>query len=160
MLGAGTAVVGSVAACGTDAAPARSATATTPSASAASPDADVAVLTSALSAEAALLRLCEATGRRHPELDPVVTRIITTQRAHVRRMTESLATPPTNPPSPAAKVPRTRTSAVRMLTTAFAAAEQDRLSDCLTSTSGLLARLLASVSASHAVTVEAVRAAR
>jgi hypothetical protein len=42
----------------------------------------------------------------------------------------------------------------------LAAAEEARLTDCLAAESGLLARLLASVSASHAVAVEQVRSLR
>lgn len=159
MVTAGTAALGAVTSCGTETTAVRAGASTTAPGEIPANDSDVAVLTSAIGAEAVLLELCSNTRRRHPELQSLVTPVLSRQRAHVRRLTDTLAEPPAFP-SWSATVPGTRSGALTALTAAFSAAEQDRLADCLGATSGLLARLFASVSASHAVTVEAVRAAR
>ncbi len=162
LLAAGTAALGATTACGTETATVRAGSATTATGGTATSDTDtdIAVLTSAIGAETRLLELCSTTRRRHPDLESLIRPVAVTQRAHVRRLTESLAEPPSLPSPPTTTVPSSRSGALRALTAAFSAAEQDRLSDCLRATSGLLARVFASVSASHAVTVESVRAAR
>lgn len=160
MVASGTAALGAVTSCGTETAAVRAGASTTATGDIPADDSDVAVLTSAIGAEAVLLELCSSTRRRHPELLSLVTPVLARQRAHVRRLTDSLEAPPASPSPPAPTVPGSRTGALKALTAAFSAAEQNRLDDCLGASSGLLARLFASVSASHAVTVEAVRAAR
>jgi hypothetical protein len=78
------------------------------------------------------------------------------QWAIVKALTDAM-TDPTVSVRPPLDVPRRDKATLRKLTALLAAAEESRLADCLAAESGLLARLLASVSASHAVAVEQVR---
>lgn len=123
-------------------------------------DPDVVLLTAAIQDEAALLGLALATMRRHRRLDRVVGPMVARQRAHVRAMSAGLSEPPSVQRQRPGRVPRTPAKALAAVGEAAADAEAARLDDCLAASSGLLARLLASVSASHAATVETVRRAR
>ncbi len=130
-------------------------------ASAAAPDdADITLLTAAIHDEARLLGLAVATLRAHPDLVVGAQALVTRQREHVRRLTSSLSEAPEvrrgRPPS----IPRKASAAITGLRDETSAAEQSRLDDCLAATSGLLARLFASMSASHAVTTETLRGRR
>ena len=86
--------------------------------------------------------------------------VVTGQRAHVRVLSDSLTEAPTIRRGRPPKVPSDTSAALKLLRDQVAAAEQDRAADCLDATSGLLARLLASTSASHATTVETLPATR
>ncbi len=120
-------------------------------------DPDVALLTAAIQQEKTLLALAVATLRRHGDQARVVQPVVSRQRAHVTRLTASLTEPPALRRGPPPVVLRRAPAALKILRDQVSTAEQHRLSDCLDATSGLLARLLASVSASHATTVEALR---
>lgn len=123
-------------------------------------DPDVALLTKAIRDETALLAFCERLRRRQPQLARVIAPISVRQRAHVRRLSASLTERPERDPAGHPTVPPQRKAALGEFREQLSAAEQARLEDCLGATSGLLARLLASVSASHAATLEAVRELR
>jgi hypothetical protein len=120
-------------------------------------DPDVVVVVDAIADEAALLTLCSRTEQVHPELRDVVRPVAARQRAHVRRLRSSLSVGPEEPVPTRPGVPRSRKAAVAKVRDHVSAAEQSRLDECLGATSGLLARLLASISASHAVTVDLLR---
>jgi hypothetical protein len=121
---------------------------------------DVRLLTAAIQDEAGLLGLGVVTGRQHRELADVVRPLVARQRAHVRELSAGLTEPPDIHRGQPGPVPASTATALASLSHAVATAEAARLDDCLAATSGLLARLLASVSASHGTTVETLRAAR
>lgn len=121
-------------------------------------DADVALLTTAIADEEILFDYCRDLVGRHPTLAELVRPIQTRQRDHVGALRAALTRAD---PRPAQRPPGTVSGkamvAVTTLTQLASAAERDRFADCLTAESGLLARLLASISAAHAVTVELTR---
>ncbi len=129
-------------------------------AAAASEETDVDLLTAAIQDESRLLALAAATLRRHRPLARQVQPVVTQQRAHVKVLSDSLTERPTIQRGRPPKVPTAAPAALAQLRNQVAAAEQDRAADCLAATSGLLARLLASTSASHATTVETLRGSR
>jgi hypothetical protein len=129
-------------------------------AAAASEETDVDLLTAAIQDEARLLTLAAATLRRHRPLARQVQPVVTQQRAHVKVLSDSLTERPTIQHGRPPEVPTAATAALAQLRNQVSAAEQDRAADCLAATSGLLARLLASTSASHATTVETLRDSR
>jgi hypothetical protein len=121
------------------------------------PDPDVVLLTAAIADEQSLLNYCADVVRRHRQLKPVVAPVLQRQREHVRRFRATLTdeNPPRNTPAP--PVPRSRQLALKNLRQFASSAEEARLTDCLAAKSGLLARMLASASAAHALTVESIR---
>jgi hypothetical protein len=119
-----------------------------------STDPDVVLLTQAIRDEAALLAVCLRISRVRHDLLGLVRPITAGQRAHVHHLSASLSNQPDLRPPRRIRVPSSRRGALLLLRRQVSAAEQARLADCLHATSGLLARLLASVSASHAVTLE------
>jgi hypothetical protein len=129
-------------------------------AAAESEETDVDLVTAAIQDESRLLTLAAATVRRHRPLARQVQPVVTQQRAHVEVLSDSLTERPTIQRGRPPKVPTAAPAALAQLRNQVAAAEQDRTADCLAATSGLLARLLASTSASHATTVETLRDGR
>jgi hypothetical protein len=122
---------------------------TSESGSATLPDPDVGLVEAAIADERAILVYCTRDPLRHP---PAVLRLIAAQqRQHVRALRAALtdpgrdtvATVPPRPPS----VTAMRTTARSLLL----GAQRQRRADALAAESGLLARLFASLSASHAV---------
>jgi hypothetical protein len=129
----------------------------TPAATTAPPEGDAALAADALGDEQALLDYCAAATAGAPRpLRPQLASVRDRQRAIVKALTDAM-TDPTVSVRPPLDVPRRDKATLRKLTALLAAAEESRLADCLAAESGLLARLLASVSASHAVAVEQVR---
>jgi hypothetical protein len=120
-------------------------------------DADVVLVSAAVADESALLSYSVRSGRAHPELASVVAPITARQRVHVRELTSVVTELPEPVPAGRPDVPGSRQAALTKLRRLVAAAEQARLDDSLAAESGLLARLLASASASHAATVESLR---
>jgi hypothetical protein len=132
----------------------------TPAPTTATPEGDAALAAGALGEEQALLDFCtraarEGARRQRAALQAVRDR----QRAIVGALTDAMTDPKATSQPPIA-VPRRRRAMLHELTASLAAAEEARLTDCLAAESGPFARLLASVSASHAVAVEQVRALR
>ena len=123
-------------------------------------DQEVELLTGAITGEQTLLAFCLRLRRTHPDLADALVPIVAGQRAHVRRLADSLTEPPPDTRPPPVPVPRDRARALSSMRRQVATAERERMANCLDATSGLLARLLASVSASHAVTLAAVQDAR
>lgn len=126
---------------------------------AAPPAGDVGLLTRALAEEAELLAFTTAAASRHPALAALLAPVTRVQREHVAAMQRALQHrsgqralhPPSVPAGPAVQA---------QLVTLVRRAERHRLADCLAVESGRLARLLASASASHAVTLDKLRAQR
>jgi hypothetical protein len=119
---------------------------------------DVLLLADAIADERAVLDYCREAARRHPGAARTFGVVRDIQQAHVRRLRAALSEPvrPRRPRRPPV-VPAGAAAAVRRLAGLLAAAEEARLAGCLAAESGLLARLMASVSASHAVNLEHVR---
>jgi hypothetical protein len=124
---------------------------------AAGDDPDVPLLTAAIQDETNLSALARATVRQHPTQAAAMQPVLTSQRAHVRELTAALSEKPQISRGGSPSVPANPVKAVAALRDAISAAESARLDDCLAASSGLLARLLASVSASHATMVERLR---
>lgn len=119
-----------------------------------STDPDVILLTRAIRDEVALLAACLRVSREQHDLVDLVRPITAAQLAHVHHLRVSLSHHLDLRPPRRIRVPSSKRGALVFLRHQVSAAEQSRLADCLHATSGLLARLLASVSASHAMTLE------
>ena len=121
-------------------------------------DADVVLLTRAIADEEVLLDYCRDLVGAHPTLVELVRPVQARQRDHVGALRAALTRADPRPAQrPPGRVPGKARVAVTTLTQLASGAEQERFADCLAAESGLLARLLASISASHAVTVELTR---
>jgi hypothetical protein len=132
----------------------------TPAPTTAAPEGDAALAAGALGEEQALLDFCTKAARQGARQQRAALQAVRNrQRAIVGALTDAMTDPEATSHPPIA-VPRRRRAMLRELTASLAAAEETRLADCLAAESGPFARLLASVSASHAVAVEQVRALR
>lgn len=117
---------------------------------------DVALLSRALVDEQRLLAYCNAAERRHPSLKVGLAPVRRVQGEHVAVLRRALPGR-AGADSGAHGVPQLPTGAAAVsarLVKMLERAERERLTDCLAARSGPLARLLASVSASHAVTLD------
>jgi hypothetical protein len=119
---------------------------------------DAALVAAALADEKRLLSYCRSVIARHPPLAGLVVEVQERQHAHVDALQSTLRG--IEPPAfqRRSPVPAGARSATAKLVKLAAAARRDRLADCLAAESGLLARLFASASASHAVTVDLLEA--
>ncbi len=129
---------------------------TDPGAGTADDRADVGLVVRAIADEEELLAFCQRARTRHralaTQLDPLVGR----QRRHVKVLRGALSDLHPRPATGSAGVPA---SIVATLTSLRRLSERNadkRRHECLAASSGRLARLLASVSASHAMTVESL----
>lgn len=120
-------------------------------------DPDVALLTNAIADEESLRNYCEDALTRHQQLKHVVTPVLQRQREHVRRLRATLTDGQPHRNKLVSAVPAKPRPALNKLRQLVSSAEEARLSDCLAAESGLLARVFASASAAHALTVESVR---
>lgn len=116
-------------------------------------DDDVAVVVRAIADEGRLLRYCTEMERSHRSSRPVLRPLTTRQRAHTRALRDILLDSPAELTTVSPPVPANLGTALRTLEGFLAAARDKRLDDCLAVSSGLLARVLASASASHACTL-------
>lgn len=121
---------------------------------------DVALLTAAVNDESSLLNACDETVKAFPEVGPLVEPIAHRQRAHVDGLRAAAEDPFASDDGVAASVPRRLPAARRALLQAVSQSAEARMADCIAADSGLLARLFASVAASHAQTVETLRRVR
>jgi hypothetical protein len=115
---------------------------------------DVALLSQALVDEQRLLAYCNAAARHHPSLKARLGAVRRVQDDHVaviRRALPRQAHRHAGGHGTPSLPPATAEVSARLLRL-VEQAERERLSDCLAAHSGLLARLFASVSASHSVT--------
>ena len=119
---------------------------------------DPALVAAALADEKRLLSYCRSVIARHPALAGLVAEVQARQHEHVDALQSTLRgiEPPTF--QRRTSVPARARPATAKLGKLAAAAHRDRLADCLAAESGLLARLFASASASHAVTVDLLEA--
>lgn len=121
---------------------------------------DAALALAALADEEALLEYCSAVVASHPALTGLVTPVQQRQRQHIDTLRLSLRNVDVPPSRHAVSVPARARSAQAKLSRLAASARHQRFEDCLAAQSGRLARLLASASASHAVTVDLLGTSR
>jgi hypothetical protein len=112
---------------------------------------DVRLLRAAIADEHALLLTCLSSLHGRPLLKPVLAPLVTQQRAHVAALRAALTDAGRRPRSTPRRFRGSRDDALRRVRSALIDAQRNRRADALAASSGLLARLLASVSASHAV---------
>lgn len=116
-------------------------------------DDDVALVVAAIADELRLLDACSGAVAAHPGLRGQLASTRAAQHVHLAVLRGALTVPP--PPSTRVteKAPaRSAQVALDGLVRDFAGTQQRRLHECLAASSGPLARLLASIAASHAVT--------
>ena len=97
-----------------------------------------------------LAALCRRAARRHSDLAGALRPLVGQQEKHVSSLRAAVTDLPHFRTS-RRTVPGTRTDAAIAVRLALAAAQAQRRADSLAVESGALARLLASISASHAV---------
>lgn len=124
------------------------------------PDPDVTMLVAAIADEQRLLDTYDAAAKGHRKLRSHLAPLQKRQRRHVAVLRAAITPKPDRPTTKPAQVPKKRKAALATLIQAASDAEEARLADCLAAHSGALARLLASVSAAHAVTAEQARSWR
>lgn len=118
------------------------------------PSPDAALVLAAVADEEGLLSFCRAVARRHRSLAREAGAVSDRVRAHVRRLRAVVPDADYARPRRSPRAPRDPAAARAALAERCAAVGDARLDDCLAAESGLLARLLASTAASHAVTAE------
>jgi hypothetical protein len=112
---------------------------------------DLRLLRAAIADEHALLLTCLSSLHGRQQLKPVLAPLVAQQRAHVAALRAALTDAGRRPRSTPRRFRGTRDDALRRVQSALVDAHRNRRADALAASSGLLARLLASVSASHAV---------
>jgi len=123
------------------------------------PDQDVNLVLSAVKAEEVLLALCGSVTTEHPSLRVFAVPLRSRQRRHVAGL-RALVTDVDVPRSTAQQRSPSRPAHARArLMAALERARDRRLDDCLAATAGPLAQHFASLSASHAATVDQLRRA-
>lgn len=161
LTGAIAAAVAAVAGCTSDTGPASGGRTLTvhPTPKPSKDAADVARVARAIADEERLLRYCTALGSRPGSARAVVHAMGSRQRAHVRALRAIVSGDRPETTTAAVRVPPDEKAAIRRLATLVRTAREHRLADCLMVSSGLLARVLASMSASHACSLAALEAA-
>ena len=112
---------------------------------------DVRLLRAAIADEHALLLTCLSSLRGLPRLMPVLAPLVTEQRAHVTALRAALTDAGRRQQATPRRFRGNHDDALLRVRSALVDAQRHRRDDALAASSGLLARLLASVSASHAV---------
>lgn len=120
-------------------------------------DPDVTLVVAAIGDEEALLDLCiELTPSRY-RLTATVEPLKRSQRHHIETLRGALTATDPPPSTRETAAPPNRPAGRAALLEQVERARDGRRRDCLAARSGLLARLLAAMSASHAVTAAALR---
>ncbi|MEJ7707549.1 MAG: hypothetical protein WKF82_09950 [Nocardioidaceae bacterium] len=112
---------------------------------------DVGLVVAALDDEVARSAAFEAARVAYPRLADTVGLAAARQREHVAALRRALVELPARQRSHHGPLPRTPSQVVARLSNLSESGRIHRLGDCLGSESGLVARLMAAVSASHAV---------
>jgi len=118
---------------------------------------DVDVATAALFREDDFRSLCLRIRRRHPALADRLDVLISGQRVHQEALAEAVPDGVSTDTARVVPVPRQEQKAVALVAAAAGRLERLSLDDAMAAESGALARLMASIAASHAVTAEAWR---
>ncbi|MBA2445006.1 MAG: hypothetical protein H0V49_06710 [Nocardioidaceae bacterium] len=111
---------------------------------------DIALVVDAIASEEALATFGATAATIHPQLSAVLDLVRTRGRAHASLLREALVDFEAPHAGQPAVIPRTPRATYSKLISLLTDAEEQRLADCLASESGLLARVFASMSASHA----------
>ncbi|MGI8577328.1 MAG: hypothetical protein ACR2KG_05290 [Nocardioidaceae bacterium] len=118
---------------------------------------DIDLLTTAIADEEALLNYCGAAIRQQRGLRDLLVPIQLRQRSHVTGLRKALRGSPPKRSTAMVEIPAHPATVVDVLTQLVSARRLRRFTDCMSAQTGLLARLFASVAASHAVTVESIQ---
>jgi hypothetical protein len=111
----------------------------------------VRLVRAAIADEHAVLEECVANGASSPFLRKALAPVVDQQRAHIAALRAALTSPPQAPPTSRHRVHGSREDVLRKVRSALVDVQRRRRDDALAAQSGLLARLFASMSASHAV---------
>jgi hypothetical protein len=121
---------------------------------------DVRLVEAAIADEHAVLEVCLAALAGRRSLRRVLAPLVAEQRAQISALRAALTDPGRRPTSRVKPLRGSDPEALRRVRSALLRAQRSRRSDALSAESGSLARLLASVSASHAVAAERPRLRR
>jgi hypothetical protein len=111
----------------------------------------VRLVRAAIADEHAVLQVSLANGAGDPSLRKALAPVVDQQRAHIAALRAALTSPPHAPTTSHHPVQGSREDALRRVRSALVDVQRRRRDDALTAGSGPLARLFASMSASHAV---------
>jgi hypothetical protein len=112
---------------------------------------DVRLVLAAIGDERAVLTDCLGCLAAVPALRPALAPVVAEQRQHIDALKHALTSPAHLAQATARPFRGNRTDALTRVRVSLAHAQKSRRRDALAAESGLLARLLASISASHAV---------
>jgi hypothetical protein len=112
---------------------------------------DVRIAEDAIASEAALLALCAAAGRAHRGLREPLARLVAHQDEHIATLRAALTEPKRRHRPRRRRLSGSRANVVQRVRRGLADAQTSRRDDAMAARSGALARVLASMSASHAV---------
>jgi hypothetical protein len=118
---------------------------------------DVALLIRSLTDEERLLAYCSAASARDPSLARRLGPVLRVQRRHVTVMGKALGRAGGYHRTDSPVLPAKPAAVQAELVVLLRRAQRRRVADCVAARSGPLARLLASVAASHAVSLSALR---
>ncbi|MBA3233264.1 MAG: hypothetical protein H0T17_04870 [Propionibacteriales bacterium] len=126
---------------------------------------DVGRVVAAIASEERLLTFSDTVARQHPQTRAETGPLQQRQQTHVRSLRDTLSAEVpestlTNPTLSIPTVPAQAAAALGELRSVLEQARADRYDDCLASNSGLLAQQFASLSASHACTIELLSVGR
>ncbi|MEJ7744714.1 MAG: hypothetical protein WKF73_20570 [Nocardioidaceae bacterium] len=111
---------------------------------------DITLVVEAIASEEALGLFCSAAEETHPTLSTLAKPVRIRSKAHASLLRNALVNVEPARSSRPDRIPGAEQAARARLLARIAQAEQQRLTDCLASQSGPLARVFASMSASHA----------
>jgi hypothetical protein len=114
----------------------------------------------ALAGEQDLLALCRRAIHEQPRLRREIAPIAAIAAEHVRALQQAAETAEPPPAAPGDALPRTLLAVRATIQQQLRAEQRDRAIGCLAASSGALAQLLGSMSASHAASAAALAAAR
>lgn len=117
----------------------------------AAPASNVRLVEGAIAHEAALLVLYAAAGRAQRDLQESLDRLVSQQDEHIAALRAALTSPEPRPRPRRRRLSGSREVVLEKVRGGAADAQSARRADALAAQSGPLARLLASISASHAV---------
>lgn len=114
-------------------------------------DRDVRLVAAAIEEERAVLGDCLGCLAAVPSAGRAIRPVVAQQREHIAALRDALTDPPHVPKAKARPFSGSRPEALTRVRLSLVGAQHRRRADALDADSGLLARLLASISASHAV---------
>jgi hypothetical protein len=113
---------------------------------------DVALVTEALAAEQGLLELCRTANRAHRQLRAELSPVAANAERHAAELRSALTEPSDDRTMVTPALPRSLLGVRAMVQQRVRAEQRGRAADTMNAASGALARLMASMAASHAMT--------